>query len=548
MLPIVVSQSGFIVSVVIWTIFVVVFLYFLSIGLFRFWQVRHQDAVSKRRPKVVALFVVFFSFTIIFKFTFQLINLKIQGVDTDDYVSRMNCYMSFLIPANVAVVTNAMLFMRQFLLVFDLYATNASMQYDNSKTKTLTSKQSTDIPSPSMSSRRDFEEKDLRDSMMTTMTTNTTFEETFRQFRAHPELILNQWQLKYRHYFRKRYLSAILLVIVVMIQFIFTLIAWDDASALITVDKSRGCLVFKRYFEALSLVFVFLDIIAMTSALLLLRKKEESFGIKAELFRIALVYCFIVIMRGTNLLSNFQIETQINDVLFGSAQGFALFDYCFPLVVVLYESLYRTISKAIDPLGSKKTPVTGDVKSLIPANILECAPQDQFEWLLNNPEGFQIFREYLAKELSVENLLFWKDVENFHIGKISGFAVYETYIRDFAPLLVNLPHPIRNRIIRHFENLKTKKFDPGETLMKPLINSELQPAQVFDFRVEAKIEDFSSTLSSETTSNCQHLAESEGENCRFVFDEAQRRIFLLMLRDPFSRFQKAHGLVKLNQS
>ncbi|KAI1730483.1 regulator of G protein signaling domain-containing protein [Ditylenchus destructor] len=71
--------------------------------------------------------------------------------------------------------------------------------------------------------------------------------------------------------------------------------------------------------------------------------------------------------------------------------------------------------------------------------------QDSFEALLNHKYGCLLFRQFAKSEVSVENVDFWLDCEEYRKMKEGkkqtiqkAHAIYDTYIRDGAPKEVNL--------------------------------------------------------------------------------------------------------------
>jgi len=90
--------------------------------------------------------------------------------------------------------------------------------------------------------------------------------------------------------------------------------------------------------------------------------------------------------------------------------------------------------------------------------------------MLFDEEGFRVFQQFLVKEFSVENILFWKDAKEFRefarrveVGELQpsenisldqlwgkvdekGRFVYKSYCSEEAVLLINLPFAIQNKL------------------------------------------------------------------------------------------------------
>ncbi|KAI8587891.1 hypothetical protein BDZ88DRAFT_423575 [Geranomyces variabilis] len=76
---------------------------------------------------------------------------------------------------------------------------------------------------------------------------------------------------------------------------------------------------------------------------------------------------------------------------------------------------------------------------------------DRLQSCLRNKLALRFFSEACAEEYTIENLLFWLDVEVFQSLPSSqrhmyGQYIYLTYVSCFAPLQVNIPAEIRNDI------------------------------------------------------------------------------------------------------
>ncbi|KAJ3169184.1 hypothetical protein HDU88_000980 [Geranomyces variabilis] len=76
---------------------------------------------------------------------------------------------------------------------------------------------------------------------------------------------------------------------------------------------------------------------------------------------------------------------------------------------------------------------------------------DRLQSCLRNKLALRFFSEACAEEYTIENLLFWLDVEVFQSlpssqRQMYGQYIYLTYVSCFAPLQVNIPAEIRNDI------------------------------------------------------------------------------------------------------
>jgi hypothetical protein len=119
--------------------------------------------------------------------------------------------------------------------------------------------------------------------------------------------------------------------------------------------------------------------------------------------------------------------------------------------------------------------------------------------LLSVEEGFELFKERLQEEFSVENILFWQDVNRYKKGEVTAQFIFENYIPLSAPLCVNLSAKVRKCL--------EAKFDPSK-----VVERMSQASCVDSDKLLSPVE----------------LDE---------FDAAQGEIFDLLVRDSFLRFR-----------
>jgi len=79
--------------------------------------------------------------------------------------------------------------------------------------------------------------------------------------------------------------------------------------------------------------------------------------------------------------------------------------------------------------------------------------------VLHNKMGFNLFLNYLEKEFSSENLVFWEQVEilktledpKLIYNKV--ISIFTTFISPQSNYHINLPHEIRDLVCQNMENL-----------------------------------------------------------------------------------------------
>jgi len=111
------------------------------------------------------------------------------------------------------------------------------------------------------------------------------------------------------------------------------------------------------------------------------------------------------------------------------------------------------------------------------------ANKDVIPVIFGNPTLLQAFKQYASSDWSVENVLFYQDVDNFKklgITTLTGEAIcsleqagqiYETYIRGDSLLEVNLPSEIKRDIKRDIteQRFSVDMFDVAQVHIKDLM-------------------------------------------------------------------------------
>eukprot|EP00475_Leptophrys_vorax_P010957 TRINITY_DN1750_c0_g1_i2.p1 TRINITY_DN1750_c0_g1~~TRINITY_DN1750_c0_g1_i2.p1 ORF type:complete len:482 (+),score=106.77 TRINITY_DN1750_c0_g1_i2:84-1529(+) len=103
---------------------------------------------------------------------------------------------------------------------------------------------------------------------------------------------------------------------------------------------------------------------------------------------------------------------------------------------------------------------------------LEDVADRGFEEFLEDPRFYALFRNHLANEMSVENLLFWSDVKKFKQKielnvqadsldpetmeemRLSCLKIYTAYIKSGAIADINIPHETRQKLIEEGQKIE----------------------------------------------------------------------------------------------
>ncbi|KAI9199540.1 uncharacterized protein BJ171DRAFT_585090 [Polychytrium aggregatum] len=156
--------------------------------------------------------------------------------------------------------------------------------------------------------------------------------------------------------------------------------------------------------------------------------------------------------------------------------------------VMHHETEFATGSP--DDLTSRRQPVSPRSRSVKPIDMgTPFTLDDRFQRLIRNRLGLEAFCEFCVEDYTIENLLFWLDVEIYQTCPLDHFIIfgqyiYLMYIAPGAPLQVNLSEEIRRDI------------NPPEVLEGDVIDST-------------------------------------------IFDEAQEHIYAILKGHSFTRFERS---------
>jgi hypothetical protein len=213
-------------------------------------------------------------------------------------------------------------------------------------------------------------------------------------------------------------------------------------------------------------------------------------GIRTELIQITFVYAFVCAVQVANSVSGDVLENDFFTVL--GFRGWMIIQLILPYSVVALVSMYiptkATYRLSNDSLGD----LTGGSLA------------QELQIVVDTPELLAAFEEFLKSELSVENILFIKDLRNFKKGLISALDVYNMYLKPGSFLCVNVSSKTRNKLVARFE------LKPGAEVTTR--NSLIEP----------------SALSSD-----------------LIFEAAEEEVMALMKNDSFVRFRMTEEYRKL---
>jgi len=159
--------------------------------------------------------------------------------------------------------------------------------------------------------------------------------------------------------------------------------------------------------------------------------------------------------------------------------------------------------------------------------------------VLRDKMGFNLFLNYLEKEFSSENLVFWEQVEilktledpKLIYNKV--ISIFTTFISPQSNYYINLPHEIRDLISQNMENLDRDGIlcpNNNNTISSKQISTSLSHNSLQNFiEMIPKQEQLSSSLIS-------------GNDIRYIMDIAQKNVYDSLANDSFIRFQNQLGI------
>lgn len=435
-----------------------------AFSVYMFWRRREIQPIKARSPYLVLVCdIVLVVFVLV---------LCLQRIFVDDYPCLLNVWAAFI---GTLVLCNTYL-----LRCWHLYFTYRVTQEKLKASKVIRTESSRDLfrSGPTSDSSESFAKGDNHDS--------DSANDKSQGSLADPSSFS-----KYQKYTRVSSLVKILGVVTLFLLIPCVIITNVKEE----LKNSSGDNCDKRVADIVLGVYAGIYILCFAAFAFNLRQVVDAFMIKEELRFTALVGVLAVLP--WFLFNNAFRDVNVN--VFPFSTLVLVLAVTFAMGASTFYPLYRSVYSP-PPLDDLNVPA--DMATL--------------RGLISDPDGFESFKEFLSKEFSVENILFWKEVEDFRQKKAQSSNnqlvlmqeaqnIYAKYIIPGSPLQVNLPGQI-------FKDLQTKlKVEYGGMAHRVSEDKKLQ----FETIV---------------------IDPSAVEKTTTVFDLAQKNIFYLMETDSYKRY------------
>lgn len=281
---------------------------------------------------------------------------------------------------------------------------------------------------------------------------------------------------------------------------------------------------------------IFGNLVVYAVIIFKLREVRENIGVRREILCLLLAQIVILVLQLTNLIGQRNPEFALAQLV--GVYIYQTFEWSIALVFTIYIAF---IEPGLQVEKYRQVQVEEVPKEDFISNR---DINDEFNFVLADEECFALFKEFLTSELSVENLLFYMDVHSFRKGIITARTVYETYITETSPFMVNLSAKVRRELEAFFQ--KSEELRHAHSLPSPQGRRDRKALGKSSALLEmsGRTSDSTYLLSSsgggygEVKSRESFQIEIKQTIPDGIFDSALSEIWNLMKRDPFMRFRK----------
>eukprot|EP00475_Leptophrys_vorax_P011612 TRINITY_DN18174_c0_g1_i1.p1 TRINITY_DN18174_c0_g1~~TRINITY_DN18174_c0_g1_i1.p1 ORF type:complete len:519 (-),score=98.72 TRINITY_DN18174_c0_g1_i1:36-1592(-) len=268
---------------------------------------------------------------------------------------------------------------------------------------------------------------------------------------------------------------------------------------------------------------------------------KDGLGIRREMISLVALLTGVVILLACILITSVAevllIQTKIWGFLIGIVFMPAVhFSQGFRIIWLSYAH-ERNQKNAQTTTGAPSDGIT-----LVKRDSQQDDSLDLLLQTLEDSQGKKLLREFMQREFSLENFLFCEACLNYentfrseaqHVDPDSpsariAFSILDNFVKETSPFAVNLPHPIRQELVRKLARHQNKLFEKGMTTQVRAIASPVGSPEgaASSFQEEKQASHFTADL----------------------FKPARDEILRLIARDTFLRFKSTEAFLNFKKN
>jgi hypothetical protein len=341
--------------------------------------------------------------------------------------------------------------------------------------------------------RKDKDEQTTPDSAVSpTSPTGTT---PLNKSKRVVNLDKNAYWIKYRRFYSEKFLFLcfLILLIVWILGGIIIQVVSSNAGNFWNPECQKACNQQEGFALRAFIVFVAVLLFPYLLLVIYMRKINDEFSIRNELLIIIIFTSLMMI--GMIILvavpgAFWPQQSYIGYLLGITLIGTFIISVVYPLVNTWFPGgVFNAIWYQIQKLQNQGETEVVDVENPTTTttqvtDLDKKGPTvNQIEYFLTVNEGKEHFKQFLVREFSVENLMFYtevqyyKKIEDDSDLKETAKTINETYVELGAPFEINIDNDIRNQVAEHLGSDKPtlSTFDAAEQAVLHVMREESFP-------------------------------------------------------------------------
>jgi len=277
-------------------------------------------------------------------------------------------------------------------------------------------------------------------------------------------------------------ISNELLLLVVLGIFIFLwmglgTIIWGilDSQQILNPSCQKQCYLAEGWSLRIFVIVLAVMIVVYIIFLIFMFKIKDAFSIRDELAFL----CFYSIIMVIGMFINMAIPNTfwpstpyVGFILAAQIVGAFVISIVWPLAFPIVMLLWEKMCTARDTDDVEPSTTTGE-KGTVDKGTQKGTGKMTFEEILENVHGKEKFKQFLVREFSVENLMFFTEANYFlkledrNDIEETARSIFDTYVASGAPFEINVTNDIREQCDKTmqesitttlFENAKSEVF------------------------------------------------------------------------------------------